>query len=79
MPTILRHAGYRFFFYSSDADEPYHVHIEREDKNAKFWLQPVRLCYNGGFNRSEISKILKIVRDKQIIMVEAWNEYFNGN
>ena len=79
MPTILRFGGYRFFFYSSDGDEPRHVHIEREDKIAKVWLEPIRLCYSGGFNRSEISKILKIVKDKQLIMMEAWNEYFNGH
>jgi hypothetical protein len=37
---------YRFFFYSGDKDEPSHVHVERDDKIAKVWLEPVRL-YGG--------------------------------
>jgi hypothetical protein len=40
MPTILRHGPYRFFFYAGDADEPPHVHVERDDNKAKFWLAP---------------------------------------
>ncbi|MGH8602778.1 MAG: DUF4160 domain-containing protein [Gammaproteobacteria bacterium] len=30
-------------FFASDRDEPPHIHVEREDKGAKFWLDPVRL------------------------------------
>jgi len=43
MPTALRTGPYRFFFYAGDRDEPPHVDIERENKRAKFWLNPVRL------------------------------------
>jgi len=38
MPTVLRAGPYRFFFYSVDRGEPVHVHVERETKRAKFWL-----------------------------------------
>ncbi len=41
MPTVLRHGPYRFFFYAGDRDEPPHVHIERDSKIAKLWLDPV--------------------------------------
>ncbi len=34
-PTILVEGPYRFFLYSSDGDEPRHVHVERDDKVAK--------------------------------------------
>ena len=43
MPTILRQGPYRFFFYAGDRDEPVHVHVERDDSIAKFWLDPLRL------------------------------------
>ncbi|HEX9646771.1 MAG TPA: DUF4160 domain-containing protein [Alphaproteobacteria bacterium] len=49
MPTILRVGPYRFFFYSGDSDEPAHIHVERDDNVAKFWLDPVRLQGSGGF------------------------------
>ncbi|MFH1436112.1 MAG: DUF4160 domain-containing protein [Pseudomonadota bacterium] len=45
MPTVLRVGSYRFFFYAGDRDEPPHVHIERDDRIAKLWLDPVRLHY----------------------------------
>jgi len=47
MPTILREGPYRFFFYAGDSDEPPHVHVERDDKIAKFFLVPVRLQSSG--------------------------------
>ena len=41
MPTVLREAGYRFYFYSRENDEPPHIHVEHGDKLAKYWLEPV--------------------------------------
>ena len=49
MPTVLRVAGFRFFFYSGDRGEPAHIHVEKEDQTAKFWLDPVRMHSSGGF------------------------------
>lgn len=48
MPTILRAGPYRLFFYSADRGEAPHVHVEREAKRAKFWLDPVRLHREPG-------------------------------
>jgi hypothetical protein len=78
MPTLLRVGPYRFFVYSSDRDEPPHVHIEREENLAKFWLSPVRLHRSGGFGRSEINQIQQLVIQNQQTLIRGWNEYFNG-
>ncbi|MBT3877709.1 MAG: DUF4160 domain-containing protein [Candidatus Scalindua sp.] len=78
MPTVLNIGPYRFFFYAGDKDEPQHIHIERDDKIAKFWLDPVRLQNSGGFSRKEINKIQKIIQEHQINLRKNWNEYFNG-
>ncbi|MEM9120407.1 MAG: DUF4160 domain-containing protein [Cyanobacteria bacterium P01_F01_bin.56] len=43
MPTFLRVAPYWFFCYAGDRDEPPHVHVERDNGLAKFWLHPIRL------------------------------------
>jgi hypothetical protein len=61
MPTVLRSGPYRFFFYAGDRDEPRHVHVEHNDKVAKFWLDPVRLQSSGGFDRVEIARTQKMV------------------
>ena len=78
MPTILKVGPYRFFFYAGDKSEPQHIHVERDDRIAKFWLDPVRLQSSGGFNRAEISKISKIINNRHSKLLEAWHEYF-GN
>jgi hypothetical protein len=78
MPTVLRHGPFRLFFYASDRDEPQHVHVECENKIAKFWLQPIRLQKSGGFSRAEIARIQRIVADHQNELQEAWDEYFHG-
>lgn len=79
MPTVLRSGPYRLFFYASDGGEPEHVHVEREHRVAKFWLQPVRLQKSGGFGRAEIARIERMVTEHQRILLEAWNEYFHGS
>ena len=78
MPTVLRVGPYRFYFYAGDRDEPPHVHVEREDKIARFWLDPLRLQSSGGFSRTEIGRIQGLVREHREEIVEAWNEYFRG-
>ena len=76
MPTVLRSGPYRFFFYASDRDEPVHIHVERDEKVAKYWLDPARLQNSGGFNRLELKQILLIIKENQASFMEAWNEYF---
>lgn len=76
MPTIAKIGAYRVFFYASDRREPVHVHVEREDKVAKFWLDPIRLARSGGFSRKELTRIQRRLREHQEPLIEAWNDYF---
>jgi hypothetical protein len=76
MPTVLRVGPYRFFFYAGDRDEPPHVHVERDDQVAKFWLEPVRLQHSRGFSRSELHRIQRLVEEHQAQLLESWNVYF---
>ncbi|MBA3425845.1 MAG: DUF4160 domain-containing protein, partial [Rubrobacter sp.] len=54
MPTVLRTGPCRFYFYSHEPNEPPHVHVDRDDLSAKFWLEPVSLARNLGFNAREL-------------------------
>jgi hypothetical protein len=63
MPTVLRSGPYRFFFFSADRYEPPHVHVERENMRAKFWLKPVRLQESGGFSRVELGRLQALVEE----------------
>lgn len=71
MPTIMRSGPYRFFFFAGDKEEPSHVHVEREDDIAKFWLDPIRLQRSGGFSRVELTRIDRLVRKHQAQLLGA--------
>jgi hypothetical protein len=77
MPTALRTGPYRFFFYAGDRDEPPHVDIERENKRAKFWLNPVRLQRSLGFARTEVQRIQRMVEERREYLLRCWDEYFH--
>lgn len=78
MPTVATLGPYRLFFYSADRAEPVHVHIEREDKAAKYWLDPVRLARSGGFSSKELGRIESLLREHRDNLIEAWNEHFGA-
>jgi hypothetical protein len=78
MPTALQNGPYRFFFYAGDRNEPPHVHVERDANQTKLGLDPVRLQNSGGFSRTEINRIQKLVEENQEHLLRRWNEYFNN-
>lgn len=77
MPTVATVGPYRVFFYSADRAEPVHVHVEREDKVAKFWLNPVRLARSGGSLAGSSAKS-KHCCGHEAALIGAWNEYFGA-
>jgi hypothetical protein len=78
MPTLLTVGSYRCFCYAGDRNEPPHVHVERDNCEAKFWLEPVRLQRNNGFSRKEINRIEKIVTEHQAQLLGGWHDFFEG-
>jgi hypothetical protein len=38
----------------ADNEEPPHVHVERDDAEAKFWLDPVTIAHAGSFRPVEL-------------------------
>lgn len=78
MPTILRIGAYRFFFYSNEFGEPAHIHIQRDNMLAKFWLKPIALASSTRFSPKELRKLKLLVIENNETLLEAWNEYFSG-
>ena len=76
MPTVLRSGPYRFYFYSHEPNEPPHIHVDRDDSSAKFWLNPAQLAANFGFRDHELGKIQSIVAEQRAEFLEAWNGFF---
>jgi len=78
MPTVLRSGPYRIYFFSHEPNEPPHVHVDRDDQSAKFWLNPVSLAGNYGFAARELNLIERILRDNEPQLLKAWNEHFRA-
>ncbi|MGH9784520.1 MAG: DUF4160 domain-containing protein [Terriglobia bacterium] len=76
MPRIRGIPGpYRFFFTSFDCGEPPHVHVEREDKTCKFWLEPLGLVRSHGFDAHELNRIRRLLRVHLTAILETWYEH----
>ena len=80
MPTIRGPFGpYRFFFVSFDCAEPAHVHVQRERRVCKYWLDPVQLERNHGFAPVELNVIWRLIYTHRSLLLEAWHEHCGGH
>ena len=73
----MRIGPYRFYFYSHEPNEPPHIHIDRDNLSAKFWLEPVQLARNIGFSARDLRTIERMIVDHQEELQEKWNGYVN--
>jgi hypothetical protein len=80
VPTFLTEGPYRFFCYSNEPpNEPPHVHVERDNNKAKFWLEdPVRFARNKGFAAHELTRIQSLVENHRAECLRKWHEHFGG-
>lgn len=77
MPALLRLKGYRFYFYSHEAGEPPHVHVDKGGKSAKFWMESMTVVRNRGFTSLELREIARIISDYKLDFLRRWNDYFD--
>ncbi|HWE94753.1 MAG TPA: DUF4160 domain-containing protein [Tepidisphaeraceae bacterium] len=76
MPTVLRIGPYRLHFYAADGHEPPHVHVARDEKELKVWLDTVRAAGETGFNAREIRAVLTLIADNREVLLRTWHDYF---
>ncbi len=78
MPTVFRIGSFRFFFFSDEGNEPVHIHVQRDNCLAKFWITPdVELASSIRFSSVELRKIQKEVEAHKELIQEKWNEFFS--
>ncbi len=71
MPTVLISGPYRFHFWSYDCEEPRHIHVQRDNKRAKFWLDPILLAESYGFRGKELREVERIIVANRTLLQEA--------
>jgi hypothetical protein len=77
-PTVFREGGFRFYFFSRE--EPrMHVHVQGQNGEAKFWLEPrIELALSAGLSRRDITEALRLVQEHEHVIRRAWYEHFPG-
>jgi hypothetical protein len=75
MPTVLRIGPYRFHFYSRESNEPAHIHVSRDDFEAKFWLRPISVAFNYGFPSTEVNDIRRLVEENCDFLLAAYRQF----
>ena len=78
MPTVLRVGRYQFSFFSNEGNEQPYVHVRAGGDQAKFWLDPIALESNYGFNVRDLNEIEGIIEQHQAELLEAWHEHFKN-
>ena len=79
MPVVFRYKGFRFFFYSNEGDplEPLHIHVQKAEAVAKFWLEPEPAIAEAyGFSSHELRELLNVAVENTELIRRFWNEHF---
>ena len=77
MVKVLEEKGYRFYIYSND-HLLIHIHIIKEDTEAKMHLEPeILIKYNFGFKSKELRNILLTIEINFDYIKQRWHEPFN--
>jgi len=76
MPTLLIWHGHKFRFYALDRDEPPHVHVVKDDKSLKVWLQSLEVVRNNGYSEQDVARLLAVIGEHRDDWIGAWNDFF---
>lgn len=56
-----------------------HVHVQGQNGEAKFWLEPViELAQFVGLSRHELKEALRLVQEHENDIRNAWYKHFAG-
>ncbi len=58
--------------------EPPHIHVDRDEFSAKFWLEPIALSRNLGFRPHELRQIQNLIEKNRDKFLEAWHGHFGA-
>lgn len=54
-----------------------HIHVEKGEGTAKYYIEPVELVKSKRFKANEISEIRNIILENKELLKAKWNEFFN--
>lgn len=73
--------GWRFFFYSNEGNEPVHIHVQKGEKECKYWLIEETFDIEQAFayhmNNADKKEVRRIIFEHFDTLIKGWNEFFN--
>ena len=57
-----------------EPNEPPHVHVQKDDCEAKFWLDPIDLEWQRGYSQRHLNEIAEILARHQTELITAYEE-----
>ncbi|MGD0999089.1 MAG: DUF4160 domain-containing protein [Candidatus Brocadiia bacterium] len=79
MPTILTLLGWRFFFYANEKNEPIHIHCQKAEAEAKYWLDvdsfEVIEAHSYNMNSADKRTVRRIIFEHFDYIVAEWNRW----
>ena len=79
MPTILMLSGWRFFFYANEMHEPIHIHCQKAEAEAKYWLdvESFEVIEDHSYNMSPADKrsVRRIIFEHFDYIVAEWKRF----
>ena len=77
-PTVFRAGDLRFFFFSRE-EARLHVHVECTLGEAGIWIEPrVEPARNHGLPPATLNRALRLVRNHEATIREAWRAHFGA-
>ena len=77
MPTILFINGWRFFFYSNEGSEPIHIHVQKAEKEAKFWIlinsHEAIEAFEYNFSPADKREVKNLIYLNLDFIIRKWN------
>lgn len=77
-PTLFRQKGFRFYFFSRE-ESRLHVHVQADEGEAKFWLQPrIELAQNHGLSAQALREVQRMIEERSDEISDAWRRHFGS-
>ena len=82
MPTVLLLNGWRFHFYTNERNEPIHIHVEKAERECKYWLDVdgfnIREAFTHKMSPRDTREVRKIIFEHFDLIVAKWQRV-HGN
>jgi hypothetical protein len=56
--------------------EPPHVHVIKDGKSLKVWLQSLEVASNNGYTDRDMARLLPVIAEHRDDWIDAWNDFF---